>query len=75
MSNRMPISVSPSSSTSTTRVALKPNEYTKGLDQEHVVRLTEDAYKHFAEYTKAELNCKKKRWVIKIMKKRLIKKV
>lgn len=57
MSNRLPIPPSPSSSTSN-KVALKPNEYTKGLDQEHIVRLTEDAYKHFAEYTKAELKCK-----------------
>ncbi|CAO3702930.1 unnamed protein product [Rhizopus stolonifer] len=34
---------------------LKPDDYTKGLDQEHVIKLTEDACKHFAEYTKAEL--------------------
>ncbi|KAI8371196.1 biogenesis of lysosome-related organelles complex-1 subunit 2-domain-containing protein [Choanephora cucurbitarum] len=34
---------------------LKPDEYMKGLNQEHVVKLTEDAYKHFHEYTKAEL--------------------
>jgi hypothetical protein len=50
-----------SSSTSTThtsKAALKPDDYTKGLDQEHVIRLTEDAYKHFAEYTKAELKSK-----------------
>ncbi|KAI9485498.1 MAG: hypothetical protein EXX96DRAFT_645442 [Benjaminiella poitrasii] len=35
--------------------SLKPNEYTKGLDQEHITRLTKDAYKYFTEYTKAEL--------------------
>lgn len=57
MSNRLPVPPSPSSSTSN-KVALKPNEYTKGLDQEHIVRLTDDAYKHFAEYTKAELKSK-----------------
>ncbi|KAI9255569.1 biogenesis of lysosome-related organelles complex-1 subunit 2-domain-containing protein [Sporodiniella umbellata] len=34
---------------------LKPDEYAKGLDQEHIIKLTEDACKHFAEYTKAEL--------------------
>ncbi|KAI8365119.1 biogenesis of lysosome-related organelles complex-1 subunit 2-domain-containing protein [Blakeslea trispora] len=35
--------------------SLKPDEYMKGLNQEHIARLTEDAYKHFCEYTKAEL--------------------
>lgn len=58
-----PVAVtSPSSSTSTkantSKVALKPNEYRKGLDQEHITRLTEDVYKHFAEYTNAELKSK-----------------
>jgi hypothetical protein len=53
------MSNSPSSSitTSTSKAALKPNEYSKGLDQEHITKLTEDAYKHFTEYTKAELKC------------------
>lgn len=37
---------------------LKPDEYTKGLDQEHIIKLTEDACKHFVEYTKAELKGK-----------------
>lgn len=46
------------SQTPSNKPALKPNEYTKGLDQEHIIRLTEDAYKHFAEYTKAELKSK-----------------
>ncbi|KAI8098400.1 biogenesis of lysosome-related organelles complex-1 subunit 2-domain-containing protein [Gilbertella persicaria] len=39
----------------TSSPTLKPDEYTKGLDQEHIKKLTEDAYKHFTEYTKAEL--------------------
>lgn len=34
---------------------LKPDEYTKGLNREHVIRLTEESCKHFVEYTKAEL--------------------
>lgn len=56
--SNVPESTSSSTSTiNTTKPALKPDEYTKGLDQEHVVRLTEDAYKHFTEYTKAELKC------------------
>lgn len=51
----------PSASSSTlNKIGLKPDEYTKGLSQEHIVRLTEDAYKQFTEYTKAELKRKKK---------------
>lgn len=34
---------------------LKPDEYTKGLNREHVIKLTEESCKHFVEYTKAEL--------------------
>lgn len=54
-------SLSPSSSitTGTSKTTLKPNEYSKGLDQEHITKLTEDAYKHFTEYTKAELKSNK----------------
>ncbi|KAI7902909.1 biogenesis of lysosome-related organelles complex-1 subunit 2-domain-containing protein [Cokeromyces recurvatus] len=35
--------------------SLKPNEYIKGLNEEHITRLTKDAFKHFVDYTKAEL--------------------
>jgi hypothetical protein len=57
--NTLPLPASPSSSTSTSnKVPLKPHEYTKGLNQEHITRLTEDAYKQFMEYTKAELKSK-----------------
>ncbi|KAG2233930.1 hypothetical protein INT48_009743 [Thamnidium elegans] len=52
MSNPVP---STSSSSTLNKTGLKPDEYTKGLNQEHIVRLTEDAYKQFTEYTKAEL--------------------
>lgn len=57
------VSNSSSTATSTSQTlvnkpSLKPDEYTKGLDQEHIIRLTEDAYKHFAEYTKSELKSK-----------------
>ncbi|KAI8888235.1 hypothetical protein K501DRAFT_240996 [Backusella circina FSU 941] len=45
----------PSSSSSSLNKQLKPEEATKTLDQEHIIRLTEDAYKNLAEYTKAEL--------------------
>jgi hypothetical protein len=45
----------PSSSSSSLNKQLRPEEATKTLDQEHIVRLTEDAYKNLAEYTKAEL--------------------
>lgn len=51
-------SVSTSSTTpsnSGTSKGLNPNEYTKGLDQEHIMKLTEDVYKNFTEYTKEEL--------------------
>lgn len=52
------MSSTPTSSTSATQSILKPNEYNKGLDQEHITKLTQDAYKHFVEYTKAELKSK-----------------
>ncbi|KAI9352372.1 biogenesis of lysosome-related organelles complex-1 subunit 2-domain-containing protein [Pilaira anomala] len=52
MSNPIP---STSSSSTLNKTGLKPDEYTKGLTEEHIVRLTEDAYKQFTEYTKAEL--------------------
>ncbi|CAO3624383.1 unnamed protein product [Mucor fragilis] len=49
------MSSTPTSTTSATQNTLKPDEYNKGLDQEHITKLTQDAYKHFTEYTKAEL--------------------
>lgn len=57
--NNDKIEPSPSSSKSSKTHSLKPEEYTKGLDQEHITRLTEEAYKHFISYTKAELKSKK----------------
>lgn len=53
------MSSTPTSATSATQSTLKPNEYAKGLDQEHITKLTQDAYKHFTEYTKAELKSTK----------------
>ncbi|KAK4515451.1 uncharacterized protein ATC70_010397 [Mucor velutinosus] len=49
------MSSTPTSATSATQNTLKPDEYNKGLDQEHITKLTHEAYKHFTEYTKAEL--------------------
>ncbi|CEP09696.1 hypothetical protein [Parasitella parasitica] len=49
------MSSTPTSSISATQNTLKPNEYIRGLDQEHITKLSQDAYKHFTEYTKAEL--------------------
>ncbi|KAI8987559.1 biogenesis of lysosome-related organelles complex-1 subunit 2-domain-containing protein [Mycotypha africana] len=34
---------------------LKADEYTKGLNQEHIKKLTQEAYKRFIDYTNAEL--------------------
>lgn len=53
------MSSTPTSTTSATQNTLKPDEYNKGLDQEHITKLTQDAYKHFTEYTKAELKSTK----------------
>lgn len=52
------MSSTPTSATSATQSTLKPNDYNKGLDQEHITKLTQDAYRHFTEYTKAELKSK-----------------
>ncbi|KAL9553377.1 hypothetical protein PS6_003979 [Mucor atramentarius] len=49
------MSSTPTSAASATQSTLKPNDYNKGLDQEHITKLTQDAYRHFTEYTKAEL--------------------
>ncbi|KAL7332716.1 hypothetical protein PS15p_201729 [Mucor circinelloides] len=49
------MSSTPTSAASATQSTLKPNNYNKGLDQEHITKLTQDAYRHFTEYTKAEL--------------------
>ena len=59
------MSSTPTSTTSATQNALKPNEYNKGLDQEHITKLTQDAYKHFTEYTKAELKSRSSRRTLK----------
>ncbi|KAI8997291.1 biogenesis of lysosome-related organelles complex-1 subunit 2-domain-containing protein [Pilobolus umbonatus] len=52
------VSISSSSATPSKKSyskGLRPTEYSKGLVQEHIVKLTQDVYKNFTEYTKEEL--------------------
>ncbi|ORZ16941.1 biogenesis of lysosome-related organelles complex-1 subunit 2-domain-containing protein [Absidia repens] len=47
--------ITTSSSSSSLLAQLKPEEANKRLDQEHVAKLTEEAFRKLANYTRAEL--------------------
>ncbi|KAI8089658.1 biogenesis of lysosome-related organelles complex-1 subunit 2-domain-containing protein [Halteromyces radiatus] len=51
----LPTSSTSSSSSVSLKKPLKPDEANKRLDEEHIIKLTEEAFRKLTDYTRAEL--------------------